>query len=572
MKKMNKYLISSVMLLGGLTACTDNWNEHYNIDQATVQRTLWEQIEADPELSDFAEILDSAYYYTSPTKRSSMKYSELLSQNSKYTVWAPKNNTFDKEYWLKECKNDPYNMQQRFIKNHMNLFSKAIGGAEIDSMTMLNGKMYLLDNSIPKLKDSEITKTIGARNGIIYVISDTVPFLSNVYEYIQLSTETPQLTAYFEDYDTTYFDANLSTQGPIIDGQVTYVDSVTYTTNNLFSYAFDDNGNTRNGVGAPLNSEDSLYVMVLPTDDAWKEAESIIKPYFNYLTEYKNKVDKEGKNTMVNKDSMQVAQTEMSIVNNLVFSVNTQGGDLESFHKRDSIVTTTHVKMPYAVSLFGGNKDNYIPLSNGYAYLVDHFAYQPANSFKPDIELEGESKGYIAWYDYMSSLMGTKEEADPKCVTQNVVKSQLNDTIKGTISGDSYIVIKQPTKYDPAIVSYCLPDVLSGTYDIKVVMLPNNIMNKNAQGKQTLFYAQLSYYDENGKEQTFPRNLYEKEFKNNLSQVDTIPLFENFKFPVAYKGVSKAYPILSLESTEGSDFVSGDMYIDKIILVSKDEN
>lgn len=561
-----------MILLGGLSACTDNWNEHYEVNQTTAQLSLWEQIEANPELSDFAELLDSAYYYTSATKRSSMKYSELLDQNSKYTVWAPKNNTFDKEYWLKECSKDPYNMQQRFLKNHISLFSKAIGGAEIDSMTMLNGKMYLLDNSVPQLKDSEITKTIGARNGIIYVLSDTVPFLSNVYEYIQSSTETPKLTAYFERYDTTFFDANLSTQGPIIDGQVTYVDSVTYTTNNLFASAFDDNGNIRYGVGVPLNSEDSLYVMVLPTDQAWNEAESIIKPYFNYLSEYENKVEKDGKNTKVNKDSMQVVQTEMSIVNNLIFSLNTQGGDLERFHQKDSIVTTTRVKMPYDVALFGGDKSNYISLSNGFAYLVDHFAYQPANSFKPDIEIEAESTGYIAWNDYMQSLMGEEEEARKLCITQSVVKSQLNDSIKGKVSGDSYIFIDKPTSRSGAIVSYCLPDVLSGTYDIKVVMLPNNIMNKYIQkGTPTLFYAQLSYYDEAGSEQLFPVDIYEKEFINDVSKVDTITLFENFKFPVAYKGISNAYPILSLESIDYNSKYLSEMYIDKIILVSKDE-
>lgn len=575
MKSINKNIIGGVLLLSSLSACTDNWNEHYDISPNTIQQSLWEQIKADPQLSDFAEILDSAYYYTAENKRSSMKYSELLNQNSKYTVWAPKNNTFNKEYWLKACKDDPYNMQQHFIKNHISLFSKAIGGSEIDSMTMLNGKMYLLDNSVPQLKDSQIEKTIGAKNGIVYVLNDTVPFLNNLYEYIRQSTRAPKLAAYFNKYDTTYFDANQSTQGPIIDGQVTYVDSVTYTYNNLFSYSFDENGNTRYGLNAQLNNEDSLYVMIIPTDAAWSEAENQISPYFKYLPEYTNKVEENGSNTKVNNDSIQKAQTEMAIVNNLAFSLNTQGKDLTGFHQKDSLVTTTEIKLPYDINLFGGNKDNYVSLSNGYAYVVDHFAYKPADSYKPDIDLEGESTGYIAWYDYMESVMGEEEDARKLCISEKISSSQLNTNIQGTVSEDGYLRTIKPSPNGGTAVSYCLPDVLSGTYDIKVVMLPNNIMNQNLKvGTPTKFIAQLTYYEENGKEETIEAE--ESYYTNNVEKVDTITLWKDFKFPIAYKGISKAYPILSIESIATRNEMNkgtyiNEMYIDQIILVSKEE-
>lgn len=575
MKKNIIKIIGGVILLSGFAACTDSWNDHYEINPNTVQKSLWEQIKADPELSDFAEILDSAYYYTAVDKRSSMKYSELLAQNSKYTVWAPKNNTFNKEYWLKLCHDDPYNMQQRFIKNHVSLFSKAIGGSEIDSMTMLNGKMYLLDNSVPQLKDAQIEKTIGAKNGIVYVLNDTVPFLSNLYEYISQSTVAPKLTAYFDRYDTTYFDANQSTQGPIIDGSVTYVDSVTYTYNNLFSFGFDDNGNTRYGLNAQLNSEDSLYVMVIPTDAAWNEATIQIAPYFKYLSEYANKVEENGNNIKVNGDSIQQAQTEMAIVNNLAFSLNTQGKNLAGFHQKDSVVTTTDVKIPYNVNLFGGNKDNYVALSNGYAYVVDHFAYRPADSYMPDIEVEGESMGYIAWNDYMKDIMGEEEDARKLCVSEMISSSQLNDSILGTVSEDGYLRTIKPTPNAGTAVSYCLPDVLSGTYDVKIVMLPNNIMNKNLKvGTPTKFVATLTYYEENGDEKTVEAE--ESYYENNVGKVDTITLWHDFKFPIAYKGISKAYPILSVESIATRNEMNrgtyiNEMYIDQIILVSKEE-
>ena len=68
------------------TACTDTWETHYQPKpELNATETLWELIEADPELTKFAEFAKAT------------GYDEVLSQNRFYTVWAPVN---DAEFFV----------------------------------------------------------------------------------------------------------------------------------------------------------------------------------------------------------------------------------------------------------------------------------------------------------------------------------------------------------------------------------------------------------------------------------------------------------------------------------------
>ena len=62
-----------------MTACTDTWDNHYQPKtELNATETLWDLIEADPQLTQFEEFVKAT------------GYDELLKQNRFYTIWSHK--------------------------------------------------------------------------------------------------------------------------------------------------------------------------------------------------------------------------------------------------------------------------------------------------------------------------------------------------------------------------------------------------------------------------------------------------------------------------------------------------
>ena len=94
MKKVNIRLVFASMLLVTLLfgSCKE-WDEHYDAGSAvegSATSTIWENITANSNLSQFAALVQKA------------GYEELLKSTQTLTVWAPLNNTFDYEALMAE--------------------------------------------------------------------------------------------------------------------------------------------------------------------------------------------------------------------------------------------------------------------------------------------------------------------------------------------------------------------------------------------------------------------------------------------------------------------------------------
>ena len=97
-RKFNRWLkgafISSVVI-AGLTSCAD---DHFDINPSVSGRnTLWENISSNEDLSEFADILQRVKYSKSEGITTVETYADLFSNNQTFTVWAPKNGSFDYE-------------------------------------------------------------------------------------------------------------------------------------------------------------------------------------------------------------------------------------------------------------------------------------------------------------------------------------------------------------------------------------------------------------------------------------------------------------------------------------------
>ena len=94
MKKVNIRLVFSSLALVSLllTSCKE-WDEHYDAGSAvegSATATIWENITANGNLSQFAALVQKA------------GYDEMLKSTQTLTVWAPLNDTFDYEALMAE--------------------------------------------------------------------------------------------------------------------------------------------------------------------------------------------------------------------------------------------------------------------------------------------------------------------------------------------------------------------------------------------------------------------------------------------------------------------------------------
>lgn len=560
-----KRSVLGVAAIIGCSACTDTIDDHYNTSDGIATKSLWEQIVAQPNLTQFAQVLEKVHYYNSETKVSSMTYKDLLQQNNKMTVWAPVDGSFDLDAVLADIQSDEYSVDQRFVKNYVNTFARNVSGEQNDSITMLNSKMSVLNNQAKTFKGVDIVESnIPATNGVLHKLSSTILFMDNLYEYMQVTPEISKLYNYFHDRDTVYLDENQSVPGGIKDGEVTWADSVMITQSKAFQLTYSYKGMDWTGIWADLTDEDSTYVMVMPTDAGWEKAMTKTLPKYKYMSlPYENKDNDQEKPTSVNPDTLQKYMSEMSIVSHLVFSPNRQKDyTLEDFGHTDSLITTTYevIDTPYCNDIFKGIEP--VVLSNGYAYLTDDYKYKVVN----DIEFEGEEPAYL----YKKGL-----NLSTKTRTVSVTNANRNTNVEGTVSGNSYIYTASSTKTSATNLSFKLPNILSTKYDIYAVILPENIRDaSNSNPLQLKFSGTLKYDDGINADGASKKS---EIFINDTSKVDTILLFKDFEFPIAYKNVNGAYPTLTLKVEASYQELRNDKYsnsicLDKIILRAKEED
>ncbi|MDE7167122.1 MAG: fasciclin domain-containing protein [Bacteroidaceae bacterium] len=520
MKYLNKYI--GAVLMGGamltIPGCSDTWDDHYNAAEkgsSAATETLWEIISNNPNLSRFKAIAEKSAYYRDETHpQDGYTFKDMLQNASLMTVWAPENEAFsDEEYehWLELAETNGYTVQQQLLGNSMALWRRIATGGGIDTVTMLNNKKLAFDkekftmNNIPLDK-----KNVAASNGTLHTVKEVLPFKFNFYEYLKDKTnaEENHLMKFHDlivSNDTTYFSKDASIEGtPDANGNPTYVDSVYFTTNNLFfgshripteiPNAIDSVMTYNESFGEHIDWEDSVYVMVLPTDEAWEATTKKLEKYYNYANVYLNKKDENmGKNNQTlilsadTIDKFRTKNIDMDIISPLVFNLHEQpnaGGEkgrwqLEDFIKEkgasaeyflntfgDTLRTDAHWDK---TSLFNGKQ---VELSNGVGLLSNEWNF-PAKLYKPDLYIEVGTRS-IFNYDQMN--------VRPEFIT--FPNSEAGEWVKelGKVSYDNFYYWFTSTNTTIPKVEFALvgtdgenrdSEVMSGKYEIQVVMVPD---------------------------------------------------------------------------------------------------
>lgn len=631
-KKLNKY-IGTVILGTAILAvpgCSDTWDEHYdgggNGEVAT--KTLWEQIESNPELSKFAEIAKHAKYYRDEKHPvNGYTFADVLKGGQVNTVWAPENSAIsDEEYQklLTMAESDGYNLQQQFMGNHIALWRRDFSGSDVDTVKAINGKNLIFDKSKGTFQNEPINvKNVPAVNGILHTLKGIAEFKYNLYEYLKFSGTTTTMHDYVVARDTTYFSSGSSIEGrPDENGNPTYVDSVYFTSNRMLSSRYylpntgaDDWMMMEKSFGEGIDREDSSYIMIIPTDAGWTEAYNKLKPYYNYATSYEDKI-KGNQGTVyvynnLNADSLQKMSVDMDIITPLVFNVHKQGKEngnkKAAMWELDNFIPTKGAAAEYFLNSVGDTLRNTpewdkttlfsgreVKMSNGYGYLSDSWNY-PVEFYKPDVVVE---MSYGMFYNTSSS---SAYKAGSGTSSQSFNNENYKDISSkyGKVSNNNFYLLENPGASSGAKVEIALygnysgayvpsAQVMSGKYDIQVVVVPYYYKMIADAGTIDSSYYDSLYVDSVAKKNMnkfttrirycngAARDVQSKEVTSTTDglKVDTITVAKDFEFPYSYKNLRYSYPTITIESkASASDRRKGyilPICIDQIILKSKE--
>ena len=146
-KIFNRHLISLLFISCYLlfnVSCSE-WNDHYEADATSGSNlTLWQQLKADPQLSDFCQVLEQAKVFRMH-KKTVVSYADLLDGGQAFTIVAPVNGSFNRDSLLRLVQTNQGDsvVEKFFVLNHLSRSTTSLT-AEDQQMLMLNSKYVTL--------------------------------------------------------------------------------------------------------------------------------------------------------------------------------------------------------------------------------------------------------------------------------------------------------------------------------------------------------------------------------------------------------------------------------------------
>lgn len=552
--------------LGGLgwaflSSCSD-WDDHYQADSqlnATQQSTLWQNINSQGNLSDFASLLQRT------------GYDEVLSQSQTYTVWAPLNGTFDADALSSQSGTK---LLREFVQNHIARNNYPVSGSVGENVYMLNEKLLRFAGAGSYTMGGVTLETanISSSNGTLHTLNQHIPFLANIYESLNSDQfALDSVSTFFHAYDVKELDEQRSVQGPTLNGEITYLDSIFIETNTLFT-----------SFRAFIQREDSNYTMVLPTNEAWHRARTTARQFYRYVPSFEfmenTSTGEDQKLTTVTlKDAgfLTDSMTTMAVLSGLFYNNNLyDNGRLTALQtgqqlQCDSLCTTSRDKLfaADAAQLFQGTQR--VDKSNGAVFVTGDSLYlHEWTVWNPELRQEAEQSLLVAG---SANVAGSPTPVYVSETTQN-------PAVSGRVSSNYYLEAQPSASNANPEVDFYLRDVRSTEYAIYAVIVPAHIINASREQKPNRMVITMGYSNEAGKNKELRlKNPVDSTnyFVNDPTRIDTLFL-GHFSFPTAYIGTGSSsqeyYPYLRVRSNVTNALSSQydrTLRIDRLILRPK---
>ena len=467
---MNKIIkhkfLAGVLLLGSMLAgssCEDNVGINVTPETPYADKTLYEVIVNDPELSDFVEIINACGAECADS---------LFNQSRSYTVWAPVNNDdkFNKDSILAEiAAGKREEVFLTFVKQHVANHLVAANGVldSVNKVTMLNGKKPVFTGNYKdgftfsgvELKD----KNIRAKNGVLHKLSSPAEYNYSIWEYLKIAENVDSVSQYLYSFNVTKFDEGQSLKGPIVQGEQTFLDSV-FTTSNVWL--------DKKGVGL-IHSEDSTYIVYVPSNDMWSRMVAKADSAFAYDMKKSGLTDA----IKFERDSLRKRYSRYHNLKFMTYSVNQQ----RHVHSSDSM-TPAHDESKGVLFAKKDLDSNVIfekKLSNGVFKVVDSMPYKNTDLWHDTIFLEGEYQKM--WNN--STMINVNDAFEDQ------INRKDSTLIGAKVSGNRYFY--QPEK-SKAKAYFKIPKVLSAKYNVAAIFVPKNITSVTTDTSE-MYYTKYTF-------------------------------------------------------------------------------
>ncbi len=550
----------ATMALLAVSACTD---DHFDIKNTMgSDKTLWETIESNPNLSDFAGILKRTKVLSNENDhKATITAAELLNQPQSFTMWAPVNGSFNAKTWndtldaaakyaalgtaegRTKALDISYYVWSQLVGNHIARFNHEgyTGKQEIKMMNHKNA-FYTGDKfgNVPVQGSTEV-----ASNGSLHLLNGVAPFAYNIFDYLGHDpkfSSVNNLIASRTEIDTLW---NFSTPGALNEkGQMVYVDTVVSRRNEILGVA-----------RASIREEDSTYVALIPTNEAWEQGKEKIGRILKYGARYSYEWNGADFNRKVLKDqfrldaatkadpkltladSLQQRITEQNMAVNMFFAPyymrNIDAKDSAQLNNyvqhADSLISTAGTVFYNAAADGSGKNSTLNPIfagltpyraSNGYIYRLTKYDLDPAYAWVKKVEYlmsrsgfytilntnnvrSASGKGtFVALNESNYNEYRAKTDEEGKEVTDaegNVVMTG----VKGDISTNSYVRFQIDNIQSEMVVNLRLPQVFSTRYEVELVMVPSktDLNFGDVDDERVIFTAKV--VDDEGKELEF---------------------------------------------------------------------
>lgn len=551
---MTSGLLGAAMLLGA-TACTD---DHFDIiaDGTTGSNSLWENIQGSGKTDSLALILNRTIVMKSETDKSGkISYAEMLNQPQSFTFWAPKDGTYNAKHYLDMLderdallaksasadseENDAawrlnWTVANQLVQNHLARFNYE-GNSSTQKVRLLNAKVSYYDPAALTFNNVAMdAEPIPSSNGTMHLLEGVSPFAYNIYDYIVYHDEFSKLWGVLSDpaIDKRVFSETASTEGAMNEnGEMVYVDSVFYHTNEILDAS-----------GALLSNEDSLYVALLPTDEAWDKAYETVSNLYRYGSRYAYEWnDDQGKfmqTAQFNTDSLQAYNANRTLIQSSFFTTSrfsvsnqTDSAQVNAYAQTADSLLSTNYTVFYNPN-HGGLNPNFngqspVKASNGYIYAVDSYNVNPGYTWIQRNEIKLSS-------DYFVANVGGATSDKGQLIT--LTEETRCDTIYGNVEDNMYRRFEKLGNSEMNVYIR-LSGLYSGKYKISAEIVPTQINKSFPAGENEHAMFNYELLDDEGHKIGSTVN----DFETKSDSVRTYTLFESIEIPKCYVGLPSDY-------------------------------
>lgn len=606
-------------------------------------KSLWDLLESRSDLSKFREIVGKTPYYRDEFQRAYTlngadtiyyTFKDVLKANTHMTIWAPVNDALTEDEWAEYSAmagTNGYLLQMQLLGNHISLQSKAMSASGQEKVSLINGKNALFDCSEGMFQKAKVVESnISAHNGVMHIISAANKYKYSLYEYIKYVSDASILRDYILQREVVSFkegaqeECLLDENGYPIYTISAVLDNMMF---NHLSYnptdlnADDAWMNDLKMFNAPINSDDSTFIMIIPTDAAWQNAVERLQSKYNYVSTYP-RMDMVNKSTTRIRatsiygarhsyttgkgyetvDSLQSVNISMDIVRPLVFNLNMQPQvagqawtlkefmDKAGYEQCEYLVTTAGdtIRDIYEGGTLVWSKSSLFEnceiqdVSNGYALIASEWNF-PRQYWMRDIVVDCTTDNV---YEKQSST-----NVSDMIMNNSLAAGWIDEY--GRVCKENYLKVVGRSSSTYPKVAIGLKDskqseahVMSGRYDIQIVLVPHWYETSEAERDAdapvlknrlvcTLYLWAERLISNTDFKYTKQMKLVSDKIEYSGEKVDTITVWTDVDFPASYKNLLETYPVLQIESdrlssTETQEGYSRAFNIDRIILKSKD--